>query len=301
MKHIYELGDCFELILKIPNDSIDMCLTDPPYFLDSLDDKWNDQKIEQRKKTNAKTKPVISSLPKGMKFDPSQGIRFQEFMGKISKEVFRVLKPGGFFISFSQARLYHRMTVAVEDVGFEIRDMIGWTYKGQPKAFSQNHIIDKQKTLSDREKELLKIELHGWKTPQLKPCIEPMCLAQKPTEGKYIDNWMKYQIGLMNSSIKFDGEFPGNIMYVSKPSKLERGNENNHISVKPIKLITHLIELYTLPGAVILDPFLGSGTTLIAAEKTKRQCIGFEINDNYFKIIESRISNLNCLDTFCGK
>lgn len=96
MNHRFELGDCFEKLKTIPDNSIDMCLTDPPYFIDGLGDEWDTDDIEKRLPTKNGT---IKSLPKGMKFDPEQGIRFQEFMEKVSTEVFRVLKPGGFFIS----------------------------------------------------------------------------------------------------------------------------------------------------------------------------------------------------------
>lgn len=291
MNHTFELGDCFEKLKSIPNSSIDMCLTDPPYFLDALGDDWDTQKIENRipKERDGK-KPAIGSLPKGMKFDPQQGIKFQDFMYKLSLEIFRVLKPGAFFISFSQARLYHRMTIGVENAGFEIRDMIGWIYKGQAKAFSQDHIIDKQKNLTDIEKEKLRKELNGWKTPQLKPCIEPMCLAQKPIEGKFIENWQKYKVGLMNASISFENEFPGNIIPVPKPNKKEKGHFNDHVSVKPVKLCSHLIELFSIPGSTILDPFLGSGTTMVSAEKVGRNSIGFELSEKYFEIIKKRNS-----------
>jgi site-specific DNA-methyltransferase (adenine-specific) len=287
MKHTYLLGDCFEHLKNIPDASIDMCLTDPPYFLDSLGDDWDSKAVEANK---AKKGPV-TSLPKGMKFDRQQGYKFQEFMNCVSAEVFRVLKPGGFFISFSAARLYHRMTVAVEDAGFEVRDMVGWTYQGQAKAFSQDHIINKQKNLSDDEKQDLITQLRGWKTPQLKPCIEPMCLAQKPTDGIYIDNWQKHGIGLMNTEVSWDGSFPGNIIPCSKPTKNEKGDYNNHVSVKPVKLCEHLIKLFTQPNATVLDPFLGSGTTLVACENTDRNCIGFELSSEYFAIIQQRLAD----------
>ena len=287
MKHTYLLGDCFEHLKNIPDASIDMCLTDPPYFLDSLGDDWDSKAVEANK---AKKGPV-TSLPKGMKFDRQQGYKFQEFMNRVSAEVFRVLKPGGFFISFSAARLYHRMTVAVEDAGFEVRDMVGWTYQGQAKAFSQDHIINKQKNLSDDEKQDLITQLRGWKTPQLKPCIEPMCLAQKPTDGIYIDNWQKHGIGLMNTEVSWDGSFPGNIIPCSKPTKNEKGDYNNHVSVKPVKLCEHLIKLFTQPNATVLDPFLGSGTTLVACENTDRNCIGFELSSEYFAIIQQRLAD----------
>jgi site-specific DNA-methyltransferase (adenine-specific) len=246
----------------------------------------NTDDIEKRKPT--KENSTVGSLPKGMKFDPQQGVRFQEFMNQVSDQVFRVLKPGGFFISFSQARLYHRMTIAVEDQGFEIRDMIGWTYQGQAKAFSQDHIIDLQKNLTADEKQQLKDQLRGWKTPQLKPCIEPMCLAQKPPEGKYIDNWQKWGVGLMNTNAQWLDQFPGNIIPCSKPTVKEKGDFNDHVSVKPVELCSHLIKLYTQPGQTVLDPFLGSGTTMVAAEITGRNSIGFELSTKYLEIIKKR-------------
>ena len=284
MKHDFFQGDCFDLLKTIPDNSIDFCLTDPPYFIDGLGDEWDTDKIESRKPSNGQ----IKNLPKGMKFDVNQGHRFQEFMSGASAEIYRVVKPGGFFVSFSQARLYHRMTVAVEDSGFEIRDMLGWTYQGQAKAFSQDHIIDKQKNLSDEAKEKLKKELVGWKTPQLKPCIEPMCLAQKPTDGIYIDNWQKWGVGLVNTKAEWEGKFPGNIIPCSKPTKKEKGGYNDHVSVKPVELCRHLIRLFTQKNQTVLDPFLGSGTTMVAAELEGRNSIGFELSPHYFSIVKNR-------------
>ena len=125
-----------------------------------------------------------------MKFDRSQSVKFREFYTEISKEIFRVLKPGGAFLSFSSPRLYHAMASAMEDAGFEIRDMMGWIYtQSQVKAFSQDHIIDKDKTRTPAEKEALKEKCRGWRTPQLKPAIEPICVAFKPIEGRFIDNF----------------------------------------------------------------------------------------------------------------
>lgn len=282
-------GDARQLITELPDSSIDFCLTDPPYFLDALGDDWNTDTIEQRRPVANST---IKNLPKGMKFDPEQGRRFQEFMEGISAEVLRVLKPGGFFVCFSQARLYHRLAVAVEDSGFEMRDMLGWTYQGQAKAFSQDHIIDRQKDLSDQEKAKLKQELEGWKTPQLKPCIEPMCLAQKPLEGKFIDNWQKWGVGLVNTQARWQDQFPGNIIPCAKPSRREKGAHNVHVTVKPVDLCAHLVRLFTQKGQTVLDPFLGSGTTMLAAEQEGRNSVGFELSKDYVKVVESRINDL---------
>jgi site-specific DNA-methyltransferase (adenine-specific) len=299
------LGECIEQMRRIPSNSIDMICTDPPYFLDGLGDDWNKEAIDTKGASS-----LVGNLPKGMKFDRTQSKKFFEFYAKVSVEIFRILKPGGAFLSFSSPRLYHSMAMAIEEAGFEIRDMLGWIYtQSQVKAFSQDHIIEKDKTLSAEEKVALKELCAGWKTPQLKPAIEPICLAVKPIEGRYIDNFQKYNTGLMNTNIKVgeDGTyFPANIIVtenssqneelervflVSKPTKKEKGDYNTHLSVKPVELISHLMKLFTKEGAIVLDPFMGSGTTAVACIQSNRKYIGFDINEEYIKICEKRITS----------
>jgi len=302
------LGECIEQMRAIPTNSIDMVCTDPPYFLDGLGDDWNKEAIDTKGSSS-----LVGNLPKGMKFDRNQSKKFYEFYAKVSVEVFRILKPGGAFLSFSSPRLYHSMGMAIEEAGFEIRDMLGWIYtQSQVKAFSQDHIIEKDKTLTADEKTALKTLCSGWKTPQLKPAIEPICLAVKPIEGRYIDNFKKYGTGLMNTGdatkVGAVGEafFPANIIVtensaqneelervflVSKPTKKEKGDFNTHLSVKPVELISHLMKLFTKEGAIILDPFMGSGTTAVACINTNRKYIGFDINKEYIKICKKRITS----------
>ena len=296
-----ELVNCLDGMKCLPENSIDMVCTDPPYFLDGLGNDWNKNKIDKKGASS-----VVGNLPKGMKFDRKQSKKFHDFYLEVSKEIFRVLKPGGAFISFSSPRLYHSMTMAIEENGFEIRDMMAWVYtQSQVKAFSQDHIIEKDKTKTCEEKDKLKEMCKDWRTPQLKPAIEPMCLAVKPIEGRYIDNFEKYGTGLLNTSdeTKVDGKFPSNVMtveegvldrvfLVKKPTKTEKGNFNTHLSVKPVELVEHLIQLFTKRGATILDPFMGSGTTAIAAVKCDRKYIGFDINQEYLDISNKRLLSL---------
>jgi site-specific DNA-methyltransferase (adenine-specific) len=212
--------DCRIGIKKIPDNSIDFIVTDPPYFIDGMDNEWNDGKLRRRM-----VQGVVGGLPAGMKFDKAQGEKLQMFLQPLCKEFYRVLKPGAFCIIFSQGRLYHRSAMALDLAGFEIRDMLGWKYEGQAKAFSQNHFIEKDKTMSESEKKKLIDELDGLKTPQLKPQIEPMVLAQKPKEGTFIENWKKYQVGLVNTKESLDGMFPGTIMEVSKKVRHKETDE----------------------------------------------------------------------------
>ena len=70
---------------------------------------------------------------------------------------------------------------------------------------------------------------------------------------------------------------------------IEKGKNNTHITVKPLALIEHLIKLFSKKGSLIVDPFLGSGTTALACKNTKRKCIGCEINTEYYKIALERV------------
>jgi site-specific DNA-methyltransferase (adenine-specific) len=280
--------NCLEALKNLPDSSIHMVVTDPPYFIDGMGTDWNKDKLNDK----AAKAGVIGSLPVGMKFDPMQGKNFQEFMAKVSVEVYRVLKPGGFYVAFSQARLYHRLGMAVEDAGFEIRDMLGWTYEGQAKAFSQDHFIKKQIAkgmITEDEGQAIINRMEGRKTPQLKPQIEPMVLGQKPKDGTFINNWLLHDVGLVDVSQSLDGKFPGNVMHVPKPKTKEKGEDNDHLTVKPVILIEHLIKLFTLPNQVVLDPFLGSGSHGVAAINSGRQFIGIEIEKGYARIAERRM------------
>ena len=280
--------DCRTGVKKISDHSIDLIVTDPPYFIDGMDDGWNDKNL----KAKASKSGVIGGLPVGMKFDRMQGENLQKFLEPLCQEFMRILKPGGFCVIFSQGRLYHRTAMALDQTGFEIRDLLGWKYEGQAKAFSQNHFIRKDKTMSEDEKQELIAELDGLKTPQLKPQLEPMVLAQKPKEGTFVENWKKYQAGLVNTKESLDGMFPGTIMEVPKTVRKEETDEKiEHITVKPVRLIAHLIKLFTRAGQTVLDPFLGSGSHGVAAIESNRKFIGFEIEKKYFDIASKRIES----------
>ena len=296
-------NDTLNFLPKLKPNSIDIILTDPPYFLDKMDHNWNTKKVKSPKKPYA-----IKHLPAGMKFNREQGKNFYSWYLKISEELFRVLKPGGFFFSFSSPRLYHRMTCAIDDAGFEIRDCFIWLYtQNQPKAMSLHHFINKMDK-SEKEKEKLNRKFKEWKTPQVKSCHEPIAMAQKPIEGTYLENSAKYNVSLINTNVKqglYKDMFVSNIMtseyighrvdkvfLVDKPKENEKGVFNNHKTVKPLSLFRYLINLTTRKNSIVLDPFIGSGTTAVACKELGRKFIGIEINKQYIDIATRRLGNL---------
>jgi len=294
-------GDSLRVLSMLDNNSIDLVLTDPPYFLDKMDDRWDEKKV-----ASTKYHHVIKSLPAGMKFDREQGKNFYEWYYKISKHILRVLKPGGFFFSFSSPRLYHRMVSAIDDTGLLIRDCFIWLYtQNQPKAMSLNHFIEKLN--EDKEAiDGLKKQLNGWKTPQIKSCFEPIVMAQKEPDGTFLENFRKFKVGLLNTNVRIGRDmFPSNVVstdtinevvdkcfLISKPDKKEKGDFNLHRTVKPLSLCEYIVNLTTYSNeAVVLDPFAGSGTALVAAKKTGRKFIGIDINKEYIEIAIRRIKS----------
>jgi site-specific DNA-methyltransferase (adenine-specific) len=106
-------GNCLELIKKMPDCSVDSIVTDPPYELGFMGKKWD-----------------------------ASGIAYSV---ELWRECLRVLKPGGHLLAFGGTRTYHRMAVAIEDAGFEIRDSIHWTYgSGFPKSLNVGKAIQAQ-------------------------------------------------------------------------------------------------------------------------------------------------------------
>lgn len=179
-------GDCIVEMRKIPEGSIDLVLTDPPYGLSFMGKKW-DYDV-----------PTV----------------------EIWQECLRVLKPGGHLLAFAGTRTQHRMAVRIEDAGFEIRDMIAWVYgSGFPKSLNIGKAVDKlqgkevkssynpnyknndygkgfgggvtDNTPADNE-------WNGWGTA-LKPALEPITVARKPLSEKTVtENVLKYGTGGLN-------------------------------------------------------------------------------------------------------
>ncbi len=297
-------ADCMQHLKTLKDNSIDCVITDPPYFIDKLDSNWSSKDINNDKKNSH-----IKHLPKGMKFDKKQVKNLYDYYVELAKLLFKKMKPGGYFLSFSSPRLYHAIAMACEIAGFDIRDMINWTYtQSMPKGMSMTHIIKKMKGLTENKKIKLIEEYKDFKTPQIRSCFEPICVAMKPMGTTFMKNELNFKTGMIDFSQKVginSDRVPANIItteeynesydknfMVSKPNKKEKGAKNTHITVKPIALMEHLVKLFSKKGALVLDPFVGSGTTAIACKNTNRKCIGCEINKEYYDIALDRLKSV---------
>ena len=148
--------------------------------------------------------------------------------------------------------------------------------------------------------------MSGWKTPQIKSCFEPIVMAQKEHEGTFLNNMIKYNVGLLNTNVKIgQNMFPSNVVsteeilesmdkyfLLPKPTKKEKGKFNVHRTVKPLAICEYIIRLTTFSdSAIVLDPFVGSGTTALAAKNLGRKFIGIDINREYVEVALKRLGN----------
>ena len=175
------LGKMEEQLKHLPDNSVDSIVTDPPYHLTSIVKRFGPgQKPVANKEGSAGAYSRASKGFMGKEWDGGD----IAFRPETWIECWRVLKPGGHLIAFSGARTYHRMAVAIEDGGFEIRDQIMWVYGS---GFPKSHNIGKKNA-----------DFEGWGTA-LKPAHEPMVLARKPiSEKTVLANAERWGVGGLN-------------------------------------------------------------------------------------------------------
>ena len=150
------VGDCRVSMAEMETASVDSIVCDPPYELGFMGKSWD-----------------------------ASGIAYDL---EVWRQALRVLKPGGYLLAYSATRTYHRMTCAIEDAGFEIRDCIGWHYgSGFPKSLSVEKNVPQEHAAAWK----------GWGTA-LKPAWEPVVVARKPLEGTVAANVLKYGTGALN-------------------------------------------------------------------------------------------------------
>ncbi len=141
-------GDCIEEMKKLPENSIDAIITDPPYGLEFMGKEWD--KFKEGKNiaggTTGKDTPFGRSKPLNSvyQYTNEQKLTMQYFFEEWATQCLRVLKPGGFLLSLGGTRTYHRLVCGIEDAGFEIRDTIMWLYgSGFPKSLNIGKQMEK--------------------------------------------------------------------------------------------------------------------------------------------------------------
>ena len=146
-------GDCLDVLKTLPENSIDSCVTDPPYGLGFMGKDWDTfaRVRDYKSRGGYGDKGILPHYGRGGKSQDREHYRrksnnkFQVWCVLWAEEVLRVLKPGGHLLAFGGTRTQHRMVCAIEDAGFEIRDSIYWHYgSGFPKSHSVNKTLEEK-------------------------------------------------------------------------------------------------------------------------------------------------------------
>ncbi|MDR2426028.1 MAG: site-specific DNA-methyltransferase [Endomicrobium sp.] len=284
-------GDCKDVLKNIKSDSIHLILSDIPYGIgvddwDVLHNNTNSALLgasPAQQKAGAVFKKRGKPLNGWSQADREIPAQYYLWCMSWVKEWHRVLKPGASAIVFAGRRLAHRCICAFEDSGFTYKDMLAWSKeKAAHRAQRLSVIYDK------RGDESLAKKWSGWKVGNLRPTYEPILWFTKPYKiGATIsDNMIDNEVGAYNEKafIKYTGS-PNNIINIAS----ESSDIGLHPTQKPLKLMQALIELTTNKNHIVLDPFCGSATALLAAMILERRYIGIDIDEFYCNTAINRI------------
>lgn len=292
LNNVYQ-ADSIEAIKYIPDDHIHLILSDIPYGIgadewDVLHDNTNSAYLgtsPAQKKAGAVFKRRGKPINGWSKEDREIPKQYYEWCSLWAKDWFRILKPGGSAIVFAGRRYAHRCITALEDAGFVFKDMLAWLKEQSPHRAQRLSVVYQRRNDFNSAK-----KWEGWRIGNLKPTFEPILWFLKPYKlgGTIADNVLEHGVGAYNEK--------GFLKYTTTPenvlrSKFSYKESGFHPTQKPISLMKALIELTTTKGQIVLDPFCGSGSTLIAARDLNRKWLGFDISKEYVKITKKRLKS----------
>jgi site-specific DNA-methyltransferase (adenine-specific) len=274
--------DCKNHLSKLDDKSIDLFLSDIPYGINL--DEWD---VIHKNTNSALLGQSPAQIGKnGFKkrgkpingwneADKKIGKEYQDWCYSWSSLIFPKMKDGSSLFVFGARRTLHRAIISFEDSGFLLRDILAWKKpSAHHRAQKFSGILEKRGLQKEAEK------WGGWRLGNLAPIYEPIAWFFKPYKRTITDNILENEVGAMNiEECKINGLSPTNLLEFG----FEKYENKIHEAQKPEKLIEFLIKLTTTKNQIILDPFMGSGTTAIAAKNLNRNFIGFEINENYHK------------------
>lgn len=258
------LGDSKEVIKRIPDNSVDLIFTSPPY-------------ADQRKSTYGGIHPD----------------KYVDWFLPLSKELLRVLKPTGTFVLNIKEKVTEgerstyvmELILAMRKQGWLWTEEFIWhkknSYPGKwPNRFrdSWERLIQFNKDKKfDMYQEEVMVPMGDWAKSRLKKLSDTDKRRDNSKVGsgfgKNISNW-----------INRDKAYPSNVLHLATEC-----NNKNHSAAFPEELPEWFIKLFTKKGDTVLDPFMGSGTTNFVAQRLKRNSIGIEIMEEYYDMVKEKI------------
>jgi len=268
-------GDCKQVLSSYGENFFHSCITDPPYGMGM--DHWD------------------HSVPDV----------------DIWREVFRTLRPGAFCLAFCSPELYHRLACNVEDAGFTIKDQIMWMTTTKMPKFNRLKPAHEPIVVAQKPyKGSLQKNFEEWGCGFIDTENTRVPWDKKPPKGWVAQGAKRRTFGrdgnTTGSSKDYGtvdanpaGRYPSNIIgevhpehqkyfYAPRATRKEKKEDNDHPTVKPVDLMAYLIKIYSPINSTILDPFVGSGSTGVAAIRENRNFVGIDLSDHYVEIATKR-------------
>jgi site-specific DNA-methyltransferase (adenine-specific) len=269
-------GDSAQVLKGLPDASAHLFLSDIPYGI-GLDD-WDvlhantNKGLAGQSPAQKRAGQVFARRGKPIngwsEADARIPLEYQQWCAGWATEWLRILKPGGSAFIFSGRRFQHRCAAALEDAGFNVRDVLGWIRPRATWRAQRLSVVFERRGEKQRAK-----DWDGWRVGNLRPVFEPILWVFKPYKVTIADNVLEHEVGAWNAAA-LEEYFPGpdNAFHCG----LAKGEGGLHPAQKPVKLLEAMIALATRPGQVVVDPFAGSGSTLVAAKNLGRRWLGIE-------------------------
>src|SRR3989338_3578057 len=285
------LGDCLKHIPQLSDKSIDLFLSDIPYGIclddwDVLHNNTNSALLGKSPAQEGKSgfkrrgKPINGWAQS----DRNIGLEYQNWCKEWAASLYTKMKDGSFLFVFGARRTIHRVVNAFEESGFLIKDLLSLKKPSAHHRAQRVSIVLERRGLHDEA-----IKWNGWRLGNLAPIWEPIAWFMKPYKigGTITDNILENKVGAMNiDDCLINGSSPTNLLEFG----FRKDEERIHEAQKPLDLMEYLIKLSSQEKQVVLDPFMGSGTTAVYAKNLNRSFIGFEINQSYYDYSLKRLN-----------
>lgn len=284
-------GNSADLIKELDSSSIHVIISDIPYGIsydewDVLHNNTNSALLgtsEAQLKAGGVFRHRGKPLNGWSEKDKEIPLEYQRWCEGWASEWLRVLMPASSVFIFAGRRMAHRCIVAMENAGFLFKDMISWQKDHAPHRAQRISIV-----FNNRKDILNATKWEGWRVGNLRPIFEPILWFMKPytVGGTLTDNIRDYDVGAFNNELwKSYTTDCSNVLKI--PSK--KSDHGLHPTQKPVEIMEALIRLVTIENQIVLDPFCGSGSTLVAAKNLGRKYIGFEISQEFVDVAKKRL------------
>ena len=282
------VGDCREHLPMLEDSSVDLLLSDIPYGTNSAN--WD---VLHRNTNSAllgqspaqQGKPLFKRRGKPIngwsQADRRSGKEYEDWCRSWARLVTPKMKDGASLLVFGGRRTIHHVINAFEDSGFLLKDMLAWKKPVAPVRAQRISVVFSRRGLEDDAS-----KWRGWRVGNLSPVFEPIAWLVKPYRigGTIADNVLEHGVGAINFGAC--SAAPTNVLEFG----FSRGETRVHQAQKPVGLMEFLIRLTTLENQLVLDPFLGSGTTAVAALRLGRRFVGMEADPDSALLSQNRIA-----------